>query len=286
MTSKTLTKSQVILIVDDQIENRHSITQHLQEASTDYEILTAPNGQVALNVAQHLRPQLIITDWDMPKMNGLALTQALKQNELTRHTPVLVVTGVYTSNENLQLALQAGATDYIRKPIQKLELCARVATALALQQSFEVIRKQHEALEAQQKRALSSKAFEIYKKNELLKKIRQIATQQKDKADHKVASIVKIVDQHHTDDEWLGFRQYFEQIHPDFFAKLQKQCNELTTEDLKHCAFVRAHMSTKEIAQLLNIHINSVRTHHYRIRKKLKLSNDIRFADYIIGITV
>lgn len=279
-----MTDCQTILVVDDHRENRQSIMQSLKETSQGYELLAAPNGKVAFDIARKLLPDLIITDWDMPKMNGLELTKAVKWHDLTQDIPVLVVTGIYTSSENLKLVLDAGAVDYIRKPVQKLELRARVASTLALRRSFQIIEQKNEEIEAQKNKELSAKAFEIYRKNQLFRKIQDIAGDKDSKLALK--NILKVVnDAIYDGDEWFAFRQYFDQIHPGFFADLRKKCPQLTTEDLKHCVFVRLHLSNKEIAGLLNIHVDSVYTHHYRIRKKLRLPSGVRFSDYIVGLT-
>ncbi|WP_299458739.1 hybrid sensor histidine kinase/response regulator [uncultured Microscilla sp.] len=144
-----------ILIVDDQSENIQTITHFLEEAQQGYELLIASNGKVAFEVAKKTLPDLIITDWDMPFMNGLELTQAVKTNTSTQHIPILLITGVYTSSEDLKTALDAGAHDYLRKPIQKVELWARASSVLKLMQSYSTIQTQTTEIERQNEELLA-----------------------------------------------------------------------------------------------------------------------------------
>ncbi|EAY25401.1 hybrid sensor histidine kinase/response regulator [Microscilla marina] len=144
-----------ILIVDDQSENIQTITHFLEEAQQGYELLIASNGKIAFEVAKKTLPDLIITDWDMPFMNGLELTQAVKTNASTQHIPILLITGVYTSSEDLKTALDAGAHDYLRKPIQKVELWARASSVLKLMQSYSTIQTQATEIERQNEELLA-----------------------------------------------------------------------------------------------------------------------------------
>jgi response regulator RpfG family c-di-GMP phosphodiesterase len=284
MREKNHTKMpQTILVVDDQKESRYKLIQHLKAAQEEYELLSAPNGQVAFEVARTLLPDLIITDWDMPKMNGIEFVQAIKQEVITQDIPILMVTGMFIDSEDLANALDVGAVDYIRKPVEKLELWARVSSTLALKHSFEVIKQQNDEIARQKNKELSNKAFDIYRKSQLLKKIRDIAHQhQETPAMRQIINVVK--DATADLEEWFIFKQHFDQVHPQFVVKLRKQYPQLTNEDIKHCVFARLHLSNKEIAHLLNIHVDSVYTHHYRIRKKLGLPNGVRFSDYITGL--
>lgn len=145
-----------ILIVDDQSENIQTITHFLEEAQQGYELLIASNGRIAFEVAKKTMPDLIITDWDMPLMNGLELTQAIKNHASTQHIPILLITGVYTSSEDLKIALDAGAHDYLRKPIQKVELWARASSVLKLMHSYHTIQTQATEIERQNEKLVAT----------------------------------------------------------------------------------------------------------------------------------
>ena len=281
-----------ILVVDDQSENLQTITNFLEEAEQGYDLLTASNGKIAYNVAQKLLPDLIISDWDMPHMNGLELAKALKVNPLTSDIPILLITGVYTTSENLKAALDAGAHDYIRKPIQKVELWARVASVLNLMRSYRTIKDQNQEIERKNKlikeqkdRELNTKILELNQKTQVLKTIRERLEKLNNLPEgdsQEVTKIIRFIEKSmDMENEWQNFKKYFEKVHPSFFTILQDRFPKLTTEDLKYCAYVKTHMSNKEIANLLNINTESVRTHKYRLKKKLGLPKEIELKEFI-----
>ncbi|MCU0329056.1 MAG: response regulator [Chitinophagales bacterium] len=123
-----------ILIVDDESDNIDIIADYLEQENPDYQLLQAANGQLALKIIEKNLPDLILTDWNMPVMDGLELVQALKNQELTRDIPVIMQTAE-TEDTQLKKAFEAGVMDYIKKPVSRLELIARVKSALALRQA-------------------------------------------------------------------------------------------------------------------------------------------------------
>jgi adenylate cyclase len=130
-----------ILVVDDETDNLEIVSDYLGQADAEYKILQAKNGAIALKIAEKVIPDLVLTDWNMPVMDGLELTKALKKNELLMHIPVVMQTA-NTEDRQLKQAFESGVMDYIKKPISSLELKARVHSALALSQA----KKETEAL--------------------------------------------------------------------------------------------------------------------------------------------
>jgi PAS domain S-box-containing protein len=144
-------KSYKILIVDDEPENIKAIRNCIAESDELYTLYQALNGELALKIATIEIPDLIITDWEMPGMDGIELIKKLKQDEITSEIPVIMCTGVMTSSENLFAALRAGAVDYIRKPIDKIELIARVKSMLELSNSRKVLKERFQVIEQNMK---------------------------------------------------------------------------------------------------------------------------------------
>jgi len=140
-----------ILIVDDQPDNLDVIVRFIEEDNSPYELLQALNAEIAIKIAKTELPDLIITDWEMPGMDGIELIKTLKQNEATKDIPVIMCTGVMTSSENLHTALMAGAVDYIRKPVDKIELIARVKSMLELSDSRKVLKERYLLIEQNNK---------------------------------------------------------------------------------------------------------------------------------------
>jgi YesN/AraC family two-component response regulator len=117
-----------ILIVDD---NKLCRQLFLDILSEDYTLIEAENGQHAINIINETPPSLIITDINMPVMNGLQMLEKIAISKITEHIPVLVVSSIteeYKAREGLKL----GALDYITKPFDIFTLNQKVRNILKL----------------------------------------------------------------------------------------------------------------------------------------------------------
>lgn len=133
-------KYYTILVADDQPSNLETILNFFEESNEPYSVLQAIHGEMACMIARKKQPDLIIMDWEMPVMNGIDAIKKLKNDKQTRDIPVIMASGVMVSSEHLKTALDAGAVDYIRKPIDKVELIARVRSMLELSDSYKEIK--------------------------------------------------------------------------------------------------------------------------------------------------
>ena len=119
-----------VLVVDDSSTIRKIIKHSLQRTDLHFgEILEASNGREALDLVQRHSFDLILTDIDMPRMNGLELLEALSFVRNAEDTPVVVVTK-YTSEAGVLRAMEAGARAYIRKPFTIEELWEKIQPLL------------------------------------------------------------------------------------------------------------------------------------------------------------
>ena len=114
-----------ILVVEDNAGLRRLIGIHLRRAG--YEVSEAADGQAALDLLEHSRVHLIITDVMMPRLDGYGLIRELREAGDT--TPVLMVT-VKNSFDDMRTGFHAGADDYLTKPFNILELKARIKALL------------------------------------------------------------------------------------------------------------------------------------------------------------
>ena len=115
--------AQRILIVDDEDDIREFISYNLRREG--YQIFTASNGAEALKVAMEVRPHLILLDMMMPIMDGHQTCQAVRNTPELQHTMVVFLSAV--QEEQCQLdSYNAGADDYITKPVSMRVLCSRV----------------------------------------------------------------------------------------------------------------------------------------------------------------
>ena len=122
-----------ILVVDDSAENLSMIEAILESA--DYQVSLAEDGIAALAQMKKLLPDLIISDVMMPKMNGNELTRQIRQQKNLPFIPILLITA--QDKADVVEGLDAGADEFIRKPVDFDELLARVRSLLRLKQSID-----------------------------------------------------------------------------------------------------------------------------------------------------
>jgi two-component system chemotaxis response regulator CheY len=95
-----------------------------------FEVLEATDGNVGLKVARREQPQVIVTDYNMPGMDGMAMVKALRADPVTQGIAILMLTSEESVEKEAE-ALAAGVDDYILKPVEPRRLAARVKSVLA-----------------------------------------------------------------------------------------------------------------------------------------------------------
>lgn len=105
--------SKKILVVEDDFDTRYVLSLILR--TEGYDVVTAADGQCALTVAADQKPDLIITDINMPRLNGVELTRQMKLKEETASIPILAITAY--GPMTMKNAINAGASACARKPI-------------------------------------------------------------------------------------------------------------------------------------------------------------------------
>ena len=118
-----------ILVVDDHEDNVEVLRARLE--ARGYEVEGANNGQDALDMARTFHPDLILLDVMMPDMDGLEVVRRLKADRSLPFIPVIMQTAL-DSTERMVAGLEAGADDYVTKPINFAELEARVRSLLRI----------------------------------------------------------------------------------------------------------------------------------------------------------
>jgi two-component system cell cycle response regulator len=121
-----------ILVIDDLPENVFLLQDRLE--TEGFEILTAYDGKSGINKAISELPDLILLDVMMPEMTGIEVCKTLINNPSTACIPIILVTAK-SGAEDTKEGLEAGAFDYIKKPFNKVELLARVKSALKLSEA-------------------------------------------------------------------------------------------------------------------------------------------------------
>ncbi len=117
-----------ILVVDDEESIRNLIGRFLGKY---YTVLGAENGEVAVEVAVREKPDLILMDIKMPKVNGYTSCSQIKADIRTKNTPVIMITAVACSLNDRKIMQEIGADGYVTKPLNLKELRAIVERFLA-----------------------------------------------------------------------------------------------------------------------------------------------------------
>ncbi|MBN1179405.1 MAG: response regulator transcription factor [Anaerolineae bacterium] len=116
--------NETILVVDDEPKITTFVRAYLEDSG--YRVVTASDGQEALFAARHEKPDLVILDLMMPKMDGWAFIRQYRQE---RNTPIIVLTARVEESDQI-LGLELGADDYVTKPFSPRTLVARVRAVL------------------------------------------------------------------------------------------------------------------------------------------------------------
>lgn len=135
-----------LLIADDQPMNVDILQTRL--AVHGYEILTAADGEEALGVARAQLPDLILLDIMMPKMDGLEVCRLLKGDAALPFMPIIMVTAK-ADTKDIVAGLEAGADEYLTKPVDQAALVARVKSMLRIKALHDTVQEQAVRLEAQ-----------------------------------------------------------------------------------------------------------------------------------------
>jgi adenylate cyclase len=135
-----------ILIADDQPMNVDILQMRL--AVHGYELLTAADGEEALAVARAQLPDLILLDIMMPKMDGLEVCRLLKGDAALPFMPIIMVTAK-ADTKDIVAGLEAGADEYLTKPVDQAALVARVKSMLRIKALHDTAQAQADRLEAQ-----------------------------------------------------------------------------------------------------------------------------------------
>lgn len=157
----------------------------------------------------------------------------------------------------------------------------------------ELIKLRNEKLEAEiahKNTELASTAMHLVQKGELMTKIKEEITRMKKDVDkgrteEDLKKIIKALNEEDKiNDDWQNFAIHFDKVHSDFLNALKNRFPNLTPNELKLSAYLRMNLSTKEVAQLMNISVRGVEISRYRLRKKLQLPTEVNLFDFLMSI--
>jgi DNA-binding response OmpR family regulator len=134
-----------ILLVEDEPAIQELIAVNLQHAG--HHVIRARDAEGALGIVKSALPDLLLIDWMLPGMSGVALARQLRQEERTRQIPIIMLTA--RSEEADKIAgLEAGADDYLTKPFSPRELLARIRALLRRSRAQQTVADGHQKMRA------------------------------------------------------------------------------------------------------------------------------------------
>ncbi|HWJ27781.1 MAG TPA: triple tyrosine motif-containing protein, partial [Flavisolibacter sp.] len=155
----------------------------------------------------------------------------------------------------------------------------------------ELIRLRNEKLESEiqvKNTELASTTLNLIQKGEMLVKVKEEFVRMKktseiDKDSEDYKKILRMLGEDKMKKDWEQFAVHFDKVHSNFLVTLKKHYAHLTPSELKLCAYLRLNLSSKEIAQIMNITIKSVELARYRLRKKLNLQPDVNLFNFLLN---
>jgi DNA-binding NarL/FixJ family response regulator len=130
---------------------------------------------------------------------------------------------------------------------------------------------------------LSALTFQMLQKNELLQELKDKISSSSD--NNLEQSISKIINKSmNQDQDWTDFNAHFESINKNFYSRIKQAFPDISPNELKICALIKMNLSIKEMANILNISPDSVKTARYRLRKKLQLNTEDNLTDFILNL--
>lgn len=157
----------------------------------------------------------------------------------------------------------------------------------------QIIHLEKEKLETEltlKSKELASSTLSIIKKNDILMTIKEELVEQKKKLGIQYPKkyfekLVRIIDENlSSEDDWAVFQSNFDRIHDQFFIKLHERYPELTANDLRLCAYLRLNLTSKDIANLMNISVKGVEAARSRLRKRLHISSEKNLTEFMMEI--
>ena len=277
------TLSEVYGLLSQVFEEQHQLDSALYYLKKSYELTQKLRASTA---AIETHQKYITTVLEASKKDLMIAEQTINLKN-KQFTLIIIVSG-FTILLILMFLLLVNQQK-LRKASENRELNVKLEHEKKVQQYEKRQRqlekeKQKEVLDAKT-REITSYSMLVSNKNNLLKQILELSTQainNKENTEKSLTKIEKFITSNlSVDEEWENFKMHFDKVHPHFFKKLKRMCNDLTEENLKMSAYIKMGMTTKQIAQLLNIANNSVTISRHRIKKKLKLPEKESLSRFI-----
>ena len=280
-----------ILIVEDSPQQGRLLEHILNKGGFSDVLLAGSAGEafesLGMNDSSRTSPEvcLILMDLLLPDMNGIEACRCIMKAEKLSHIPIIMVTGV-SDLDSLQSAFDAGAVDYIVKPVRRVELLARVRSVLKLRQQEEALQQAYEEMERrvdERTLELKEKTLHLEEVNTALKILLKQREMDREELGEAVLSNVKNLifpylekmKSTRLNKEQLTYLEILEshiaEITSPFVKRLSQEFLGLTPMEVRIADLIREGKTTKEIAELLFRSESTILFHRNNIRIKLGL---------------
>ena len=157
-----------------------------------------------------------------------------------------------------------------------------------------IVTLQNEKLEADvsyKNKELATITMHLVQRGKLLSKIKEelqpvLLEDNRESHPEHLKRVLRLLDESEKrDQDWQQFSIHFDRVHSNFLSVLKERFPQLSPNDLKLCAYLKMNLSTKEMAQLMNITIRAVEVSRYRLRKKLNIGSDVNLFDFLMQNT-
>lgn len=184
------------------------------------------------------------------------------------------------------LLISAGMILFLRKINKRDKALLQTQEALIMaNEEKKRLKEAHLQNELEYKESqLSALTLQMIQKNELLQELKTRLEEEKT-AESSHHSLQKIIQKGlNQDKEWADFAAHFESINKNFYTRLKASYPDISPNEMKICALIKMNLSIKEMASILNISPDSVKTARYRLRKKLQLQTEDNLTDFMLGL--
>lgn len=250
-------------------------------------VISVSSERDVLAVSTSVNPAMIILSF----RNNQQLINALADSQLQKKIPLLCLQKRY-GYEILSWRTEHIVFTFSLEDLKSRGyLMSQIRSIIMLKKHSDLI-KEEVSLAHQTKdkeRNISRYVLELDKKTSVLQEVKQRIVELFPKVDDPIRtelmSIVNAIKVSAMDRKlWEDFKLYFEEVDPRFLLVISKKHPNLTQKDLKYCCYIKMNMSNDDIRNLLGINQESVRTHKYRLKKKLALNGDGDLQNYIRSI--
>jgi two-component system, NtrC family, sensor kinase len=136
----------LVLVADDEVHTTIMLTRIFEREG--YQVQSVHDGAAAVSAAQHLLPDLILLDVQMPVMNGFEVLRSLRENSLTVNIPTIIITAKARQPSDVAHGLNLGADDFVHKPFDPRELLARAESKIRARKLEDALQRRSQELEA------------------------------------------------------------------------------------------------------------------------------------------